>query len=514
VRVAPVRVFYYPHRGGGKTGSVLKVQGITKSFGGVEALKGVSLEIDEGEIHCLAGENGCGKSTLIKIVSGVYEADAGTLFIGGRQFSRVSPMEAISLGIQVIYQDFSVFPNLTVMENLALNMELMAKRSLMSYRRARAIAAEAVAQIGFDIDLGERVENLSVADRQLIAISRALLHNAKLIIMDEPTSALTKKEVRALFAVIKNLQARGISILFVSHKLDEVFEISERYTILRNGQNVHAGSTADLDRKSFAYHMTGREFQEETYRPATIPEKPVLSVKGLSLAGAYQDVSFELRAGEILGITGLLGSGRTELVQTLFGIVRPDSGRIEIDGRAARIRSVKSAVRKGIGYVPSDRLTEGLFLSQSIVRNAVIAILDRLCGRLGFLHGKAMAEATDHWVRELSIATRNATLPVQTLSGGNQQKIVLARWLANDLSVLILNGPTVGVDIGSKYDIHALLRQLAGRGLAIIVVSDDLPEVLACASRILVMRAGRIVQELDPASTTEVKLSELSTGVA
>lgn len=494
--------------------SVLKVEGIAKSFGGVEALKGVSLEINPAEIHCLAGENGCGKSTLIKIISGVYEPDAGILDIGGRQFSRVNPMEAIGLGIQVIYQDFSVFPNLTVMENLALNMELMAKRTLMSYRRARVIAAEAIAQIGFDIDLRERVENLPVADRQLIAISRALLHDAKLIIMDEPTSALTKKEVRALFTVIKNLQARGISILFVSHKLDEVFEISERFTILRNGQNVHTGSTADLDRKSFAFYMTGREFKEETYRPSSASGTPVLSVERLSLAGAYEEVSFQLHAGEILGITGLLGSGRTELVETLFGVTRPDGGRIDIGGRAVKLRSVKSAVRRGIGYVPADRLTEGLFLPQSIVRNTVISILDRLCDRLGLLRNGDMVDATDRWVQELSITTKNPVLPVQTLSGGNQQKIVLARWLANDLSVLILNGPTVGVDIGSKYDIHGLLRKLADGGLGIIIVSDDLPEVLACASRILVMRDGRIVRELDPASTSEAMLSELSTGVA
>ena len=495
------------------TSSVLKVEGITKSFGGVQALRGVSLEIRPGEIHCLAGENGCGKSTLIKIVSGVYEADSGELEIAGRRFRRLSPMEAIELGVQVIYQDFSVFPNLTVMENLALNMELMARRKLMSYRRARAIAQAAVAQIGFDIDLDERVENLSVADRQLIAICRALLHDARLIIMDEPTSALTKKEVRALFAVIKRLQARGIAILFVSHKLDEVFEISERYTILRNGQTVISGRTAELDRKGFAYHMTGREFVDEVYRPAALAGKPVLAVHDLGLSGAYRHVSFYLRAGEILGITGLLGSGRTELVQTLFGVLRPDSGHVEVGGRAVRIRSVKAAVRRGIGYVPADRLTEGLFLPQSIERNTVIAILDRLSNPLGFLRREAIAATTERWIRELSIATRDPSLPVQTLSGGNQQKIVLSRWLANELKVLILNGPTVGVDIGSKYDIHALLRALASGGLAIIVVSDDLPEVLACASRILVMRDGEIVKELDPAATSEAALGEISTGI-
>jgi simple sugar transport system ATP-binding protein len=332
--------------------------------------------------------------------------------------------------------------------------------------------------------------------------------------MDEPTSALTKREVKALFAVIKGLQSRGISVLFVSHKLDEVFEISERFTIFRNGENVASGSTRDLDRRTFALHMTGREFADESYRPAVAPGAPALSVRNLTLRGAYSDVSFDLAPGEILGITGLLGSGRTELVETIFGIAQPDSGSIEISGKPTRLHSVKDAVRAGIGYVPSDRLTEGLFLPQAIGRNIVVAVLERLSGWFGVLRRKAVAETTERWIADLSIATRDPSLPVRTLSGGNQQKVVLARWLANDLKVLILNGPTMGVDIGSKYDIHALIRRLAAGGLAVIIVSDDLPEILACASRIVVMQSGAFVQELDPASTTESKLGELSTGVA
>lgn len=493
---------------------LLRVTNVKKSFGGVEALKGVNLEIRRGEIHCLAGENGCGKSTLIKIVSGVYKADSGSFEIDGKVYQHISTMEAIARGIQVIYQDFSVFPNLTVMENLALNMELMAKRKFMNYRRARAIATEAIAKIGFDVDLDERVENLSVAERQLIAICRALLHDAKLIIMDEPTTALTKKEVKALFEIIKKLQKEGLSILFVSHKLDEVFEISERYTIFRNGENVASGDTEDLDDRAFAFHMTGREFMEESYRPASPSGSPVLSVHNLTLRGAYTNVSFDLWKGEILGITGLLGSGRTELVQTLFGIYSPDSGSIELNGRSVKIRNVKSAIAKGIGYVPADRLTEGLFLPQSIGRNTVVSKLDKLSSRFGFLKEKAIDDEISHWIRDLSITTKDSRLPVQTLSGGNQQKVVLARWLANELSVLILNGPTVGVDIGTKYDIHALLRSLAEQGLAVVIISDDLPEVLACASRILVMRSGSIVSELSPCETTAAKLGEISTGVA
>ncbi|MDX9956965.1 MAG: sugar ABC transporter ATP-binding protein [Clostridia bacterium] len=493
---------------------ILRVENIKKRFGGVEALKGVGLEIGPGEIHCLAGENGCGKSTLIKIISGFYEADEGSIELSGRSFVRLNPSEAIALGIQVIYQDFSIFPNLTVMENLAINMELMDRRKLVNYTRMRKIAQEAVAKIGFDIDLDERVESLSIASKQLIAVCRALLYDAKLIIMDEPTTALTKKEVKALFGVIKNLQAQGISTLFVSHKLDEVFEISERFTILRNGENVVTGSTDELDGKKFAYYMTGRAFNEESYAPIHVSPEPVLSIEALYLRNGYSDVSLDLRSGEIMGITGLLGSGRTELVQSIFGVYRPDSGTIKLNGKVVKPGSVKAAVALGIGYVPADRLTEGLFLAQSIGRNATVSSLGKLAGFGGFLDKRRIDDQVARWIAEFAIATKDAEQPVQTLSGGNQQKVVLARWLANDLKVLILNGPTVGVDIGSKYDIHALLRKLAGEGLAVIVISDDLPEILACCNRVVVMRDGSIVKELQANATNEAQLSEIVTGVA
>lgn len=493
---------------------VLKVSSMKKTFGGVQALKGVDLEIGHAEIHCLAGENGSGKSTLIKIISGVHAPDSGSLEFMGKKLSHLNPAEAIRLGIQVIYQDLSVFPNLTVMENLALNKELMENRKLMSYRRAREIASEAVAKIGFTIDLDEKVENLSVADKQLIAISRALLQNAKLIIMDEPTSALTKKEVKALFAVIKQLQAQGISILFVSHKLDEVFEISDRFTIIRSGELIASGSTVGLDRKKFIYYMTGREFSEEFYSKPDEINQPVLSVRNLSLKGAYSDISFDLFPHEILGITGLLGSGRTELAETLFGILQADSGSMELKQKKVKIGNVGDAMKHAIGYVPEDRLTQGLFLNQPINKNIVVSMLEKISNRAGVLKNKKLNDTVAKWVRELSIATSNAGFPVKTLSGGNQQKVVLSRWLARDLSVLILNCPTMGVDIGAKFDIHALIRKLASEGLAIILVSDDLPEILACSSRIIVMRDGRFEKEMNASETTEQVLSELAVGIA
>lgn len=492
---------------------ILKVENIKKSFGGVKALKGVNLEIKKAEIHCLAGENGCGKSTLIKIISGFYTADDGSVEFNGNKFEKITPSEAIDQGVQVIYQDFSVFPNLTVMENLALNMELMNKRKFVNYKRFRKIAEEAVAKINFRVDLDEIVENLSVADKQMIAICRALLNDAKLIIMDEPTTALTKKEVRALFDIIKSLQKLGIAILFVSHKLDEVFEISERFTIMRNGENVVTGRTDELDSKKFAFYMTGREFKEEYYEPADANGTPVLEVNKLTLKNGFTDVSFKLKKGEILGITGLLGSGRNELLLSLFGIYPADSGEIKVAGRPVHIKSVKDAIKSGIGYVPADRLTEGLFLQQSISRNTIISNIDKLSTRLGFLKGKEIENEVENWIQTLSIATNDVERPVQTLSGGNQQKVVLAKWLATDLSVFVLNGPTVGVDIGSKYDIHAHIRSLVKKGLSVIMVSDDLPEIINNCNRVIIFRNGRILCEVNSKETNEKQLAEMATNV-
>ncbi len=490
---------------------VLKVSNIKKNFGGVQALKDVSLEIKKGEIHCLAGENGCGKSTLIKVISGFYTPDGGTIELDGTSYTKVTPSTAIAAGIQVIYQDFSIFPNLTVMENLATNKELMNKGKLVNWKRMRKTAEEAVSKINFKIDLNELVENLSVADKQLIAISRALLNNAKLIIMDEPTTALTQKEVKSLFKVIKGLQAQGIAILFVSHKLDEVFEISERFTILRNGQNVTTGETSDLDDKKFSYYMTGREFGDNLILQDCTSTEVVLETKHLGLKNAFKDVSFSIHKGEILGITGLLGSGRTELVQSIFGYRIADEGEIWIKGKKAEIHCVGDAVKNKIGYVPEDRLTEGLFLSQSINSNIGVSKLDEFSNKIGFVDKGKIDIEVQKWISELSINTNDAFRPVQTLSGGNQQKVVLARWLANDLDVLILNGPTVGVDIGAKFDIHAIIRKLAEKGLSVIIISDDLPEVLNNCHRVLIMRAGRIACEVKPRETSQQQLAELST---
>ncbi len=493
---------------------ILKATDIVKSFAGVKALQGVSLEIKKGEIHCLAGENGCGKSTLIKIISGVYSLDSGRIEFNGEEQQHLTPLNAIMNGIQVIYQDFSIFPNLSVMENLAYNSELMQKRKLVNWKRFRTIAQEAIGKINFNVDLDEKVGALPVADKQLVAISRALINNAKLIIMDEPTTALTKKEVEALFHIIKDLQAQGIAILFVSHKLDEVFEISERFTILRNGQNVKDGDTSELDSDKFTYYMTGRHFENQHFEAEIKEEKPILEVQNLSKAGEYEDISLCLHKGEILGITGLLGSGRTELALSLFGINKPDAGRIFIRGKEVKLHSVQDAMNNKIGYVPEDRLTEGLFLQQSIGRNIAIARLKDMCSKMGMVDPAKRDECVEGGIKKLNIKVADPNLPASTLSGGNQQRIVLAKWLATDLDILILNGPTVGVDIGSKHDMHEILHELAKEGLAIIVISDDLPEVITNCSRVLIMRGGKITGEVNPLQTTESELAQQVTDEA
>lgn len=482
---------------------LLKAEGISKAFAGVQALKNVSLEIAPGEIHCLAGENGCGKSTLIKIISGVYQQDSGTVEFAGKQYKRITPREAINSGIQVIYQDFSVFHNLTVMENLALNSELADGHKLVNRKRMKKIAEEAIAKINFKVDLDRLVGTLSVAEKQLVAICRALMFNARLIIMDEPTTALTKKEVRALFKIILKLKEQGISILFVSHKLNEVFEISERFTILRSGELVISGNTADLDDKKFTFYMTGRKFEKKSFVPQHLSEQPIFEARDLSLTGCYQNVSFQLRRGEILGITGLLDSGRTELALSLFGIHRADSGTLLKDGKPVKLKSPEDAILHRIGYVPEDRLSEGLFLPRSIADNVIVSEIDRLANNLHVVQRAKRQEEVDRWVQRMAIATPNPDNACSTLSGGNQQRVVLAKWLACNLDVLVLNGPTVGVDIGSKHDIHAILQSLADEGMAIIIISDDLPEMLVNCSSLMVLKEGRVAATLTPSESTE-----------
>lgn len=481
---------------------LLRAVGIHKYFAGVHALDNVALEIKPGEVHCLAGENGCGKSTLIKIISGVYHRDAGTIEFDGKEMTKFTPIDAISRGIQVIPQDFSIFPNLTVRENLAINSQLSSGKKLITKKGMQKIAEEAVKKIDFKVDLDAILGTLSVAEKQMVAICRALMADARLIIMDEPTTALTKKEVKALFSIIEQLKAQGIAILFVGHKLDEVFEIADRFTVFRSGRLIKTGNISELDDKKFSFYMTGREFEDRTFVPKNITKDPVLEVKNLTLDGSYEDISFQVRGGDILGITGLLDSGRTELALSLFGMQPAASGDIMIHGKKVELTTPRIAMENKIGFVPEDRLSEGLFLPQSIGDNIIISEVDNL--RKGaFIDQARCKEEVKKWVKELAIATPNPDNAASTLSGGNQQRIVLAKWLACKPDVLILNGPTVGVDIGSKHDIHAILQRLANEGMAVIIISDDLPEVMENCSRVLILRNGKKAGELSTQDISE-----------
>ncbi|MCA0253477.1 MAG: sugar ABC transporter ATP-binding protein [Actinobacteria bacterium] len=477
---------------------VLQVRDIVKVYGGVRALGGVSLSLAPGEVHCLAGENGSGKSTLIKVICGVERPDSGEIVVGGGEpLTHTTPSEAIRAGIQVIYQDFSLFPNLTAAENIAYLSELAARHKLSSRRRIRAAAEAVVADLGLRIDLDADVADLSVADRQLIAICRALVGEARVLIMDEPTTALTSAEVQRLFTIVERLQERGVAIMFVSHKLDEVLQISQHVTVLRNGLVVESGPAAEYTGQRIAKAMIGRDVSQERHVDPVEPDADVLlAVDGLGRDGAFSDVSFELRRGEILGITGLLGSGRAEIAEAIFGVHPAEEGTIAVGGRPATISSITEAMKAGIGYVPEDRLTQGLFLENPIAENIVAASLDSYRGKGRLLDRRRIADSISALFEQLRIKAPNPQAPVRSLSGGNAQRVVIAKWLDRNPTVLLLNGPTVGVDVGSKEEIFTILRRLAAHGTGIIVISDDIPELVASCHRVLIVRAGRLVAEL------------------
>jgi simple sugar transport system ATP-binding protein len=485
---------------------LVEMTGVTKTYAGITALADVGFTVRAGEAVCLAGENGSGKSTLIKLLAGVERPDRGTIALDGAPHSAMTPTEAARAGIAVIFQDFSLFPNLSVAENISFGAELAAKVRLFRRRQVRDLARRTLERVGVPMDLSAPVESLPVAHKQLVAIGRALASNARLIVMDEPTTALTDKEVRSLLDIIRRLKADGVAVIFVSHKLAEVLEVSERVVVLRNGRKVAEGPAAEFDARSLTRHMTGRELEQMGPAPLDPAANVLLRVNGLSRAGAFQGIGFDLRAGEVLGISGLLGSGRTALAKALFGLAKPDSGTVTLDDRPVPLGDPLRAAEAGIGYVPEDRLTEGLFLTQSIVRNVAVGRV-RAHARGPILDLGSLGSEARSWLTRLRVKAPDPGAPVRSLSGGNQQRVVLARWLARAPRVLILNGPSVGVDVGSKAEIHITIAELAAQGLGVIVISDDLPELLATCHRILVMVEGRIVEDIARADATEEGLA-------
>jgi simple sugar transport system ATP-binding protein len=487
----------------------LDLHAISKRFGGVVALRDVDMSLPAGEVHCLVGENGSGKSTLVKIIAGVVRPEPeGRIEIGGRDYPHLNPVQSTACGIQVIYQDLSLFPNLTVAENIAVKSHLGSPR-IVNWRALRATAEAAMARIDCNLDPYAKVEDLSIASRQLVAICRAMAADAKLVIMDEPTASLTRHEVDALLKLVSDLKRAGISTVFVSHRLDEVLEIAERVTVLRDGAKVGDFSAREMDDRKLATLMTGKSFAYETRSADFSKSEVALSVTSLTRKGHYADVSFDVHAGEIVGLTGLLGSGRTELALSLFGMNRPTSGEIQVYGKPVALRTNAQAISEGIAYVSEDRLTLGLVLEQPISSNILITVLDKLASAFGIIGQAIRQREAGRWVANLAIKTPNPDNAVRTLSGGNQQRVVLAKWMATQPKVLILDSPTVGVDIAAKDGIYEIVRDLAANGVAVLLISDEIPEVYYHADRVLVMRRGRLVGECEPHQTSEAELGTL-----
>ena len=493
--------------------SFLEVKNISKTFAGVQALDNVSISIDLGEINCLVGENGSGKSTLIKIIGGILKPDNGELRINGDFFSPGHAIDSIRQGIQIIYQDLSIFPNLSVAENISMNQLLEKGNKYVAKKTVVQIAEKALKEIEEELDLFTKVENLSMSKRQVVAISRALTQNVRLIIMDEPTSAITKAEVDHLFSVILRLKAKGIATLFVSHKLGEIFEIAESVTIIRDGAKIGDYLAGELDNKRLTFLMTGQKIGAPAYQcdREKLPADNLLEVKNLNRKGHYRDISFSIKRGDILGITGLIGSGRTELALSLFGLNKPDSGEIILDGNPVAIQSADEAMRLGVGYLPEDRLLQGLFVEKSIGSNIVVTVVETLLNKFKLISGDKRKRIESKWINNLKIKTPSPDLPASSLSGGNQQRVVLAKWLATDLKLFILDGPTIGIDIASKKNIHDIIRDFAREGVGIILISDEIQEVLQHCNRVIVMREGRIEAVIeDPQSVSESTVFDIA----
>lgn len=492
----------------------ITLENISKRFPGVLALDQINLTLNIGEVHCLAGQNGCGKSTIIKIISGVYQPEKGAnISLEGKLFHSLTPQLSGYYGIQVIYQDLSLFPNLTVAENIAIHRYLPGGHFWVRKRVMRQTALDAMARVGVHIDPDKKVEKLSIADRQLVAICRAIAAEARLVIMDEPTASLTRQEVNGLLRVVNELKAAGICVVFVSHRLDEVMEVADRISVMRDGKLVGTYPASELDSHELAFLMTGQRFHYSQLPPrADTDGAPRLEVRNLSRRGKYQDINLSLHGGEIVSIVGLLGAGRTELCLSLFGMTRPDSGEIRIDGQPVRLHNNREAVRQGIGYVSEDRLTQGLIMEQSIYDNTIVTVFDQLHTPLGLLDHAKAAGLVNRLIRDLNIKVSDSALPVKTLSGGNAQRIAIAKWVATQPKILILDSPTVGVDIANKEGIYQIAKDLAALGMAVLMICDEIPEAYYNSHRVMVMRKGELIAEFSPHHSTEQQIAEVVNG--
>ena len=488
---------------------LLEMRGIAKSFPGVKALRGVSLSLRPGEVLALLGENGAGKSTLMKVLGGAHRADEGEILIDGRATAFHSPHDSRRAGIAVIYQEFNLIPGLTACENIFLGQE-KTRAGFIAQRDERRRAAELFQRLGVEIDLDAPCRRLTTAQQQLVEIAKALAFEARVIVMDEPSAALTAHEVERLFDIIRDLKKHGIGVIYISHRLDEIFTIADRVTFLRDGANVGQRPIDQLTRNGMIEMMVGRELKDEFPKRTAEIGAPRLEVRGLRAGRAVRDVSFAVRRGEIVALTGLVGAGRTETVRLIFGADAREAGEIRLDGNTLAIRNPREAIAAGIGLLTEDRKLQGLVLGHSVRENFGLPNLDRLSSR-GFVQiGRERGEF-GRYVDTLKIKVPHQEQRAGNLSGGNQQKVVLAKWLARNCDVLIFDEPTRGIDVGAKYEIYLLMNELAAQGKAIVMISSELPEVLGMADRILVMHEGRVTGELaDARRATQEQIMQLA----
>ena len=477
--------------------TVLELSGVCKAFGGVQALRGVSFDLKAGEVHALVGENGAGKSTLIKVITGAHAPDTGSITIDGVTHNRLDPSLGRKLGVAAIYQQPALFPDLTVSENIALGLEPPGSWRWVDWGGRRSQARRLLDRIGASIDPDAEVRDLSMPEQQLVEIARSVGAEAQILILDEPTASLTDLEVDRLFRVVGELKAQGVGLLYISHRLEELPRIADRVSALRDGAMVGTRAMSEVDRPTLIRMMVGRELSSVFPKVAVKPGPVALRVEGLCCEESrVANVTFEVRRGEILGLSGLIGSGRTELARVLFGITPLDSGRIEVDGEAVSIRSPRDAIRAGIAYVPEDRRRHGVILELPVAANVTLATLGKV-STMGWLRSARERVVASALVDRLRVKASSIDAPAVELSGGNQQKVALGRWLEAKPKVLILDEPTQGVDVGSKAEIHRIMGQLAASGVAIVMISSELPEVLGMSDRIAVVHAGTIVATLD-----------------
>jgi ribose transport system ATP-binding protein/rhamnose transport system ATP-binding protein len=491
---------------------MLRLKGISKSFPGVQALRGVGLEVKPGEIHGLLGENGAGKSTLIKIVAGAYAQDQGEMIFDGVPVRWSSPREAKQRGVQVVYQEFALFPQLSVAENIFVGHERRNRLGIVDHARTRREAAEVLERLGVSLDPRASVASLSVADQQMVEIARAMVHSVKLLVLDEPTAVIAGREVTLLFERLRRLRAGGVSVIFISHHLEEVFAVCDRVTVLKDGELVGTHDVADVNRERLVSMMVGRDLGDlfPPKRASTPARQPVLRTESLSIAGRVRDVSIELRSGEIVALAGMVGAGRSELALGLFGALPISNGAIHLEGRRFTSMSPAQAIRLGMGLVTEDRKSHGLAMFLDVAANITAPALAEVTKR--FLVDKRLETAIAR--REIDryrIACRGPQTPVATMSGGNQQKVIVSRWARICRTLLILDEPTRGVDVGAKAEIYRIMRELANGGMAILMISSELTEVVGMADRVIVMRAGRITGELQGAEATEESIMHLAT---